>query len=296
MTAPILAHYAALTRRRDRKQPAASLPAPEVSIVTVTLNCAATVERTIRSVHAQTFRSIEHVFVDGGSTDGTLAIIRTFIRPQDICVSEKDGGISDAFNKGIALARGRYVQILNGDDWLSPDQVERAVTAIGETGADFVFGDLIFYSEGRPAFRYLGDPNYARAIHRRMPAINHPTVLARRACFERIGLFDPAYRNAMDYDWFLRLHRAGGRGAHCPGILGHMTHAGVSNRQFERTIEEVRMIAVAHGRSPVAARLEARVQRLKTAASLPVKRHARPLYRFVRRIINPSFRPMPAAR
>jgi glycosyltransferase involved in cell wall biosynthesis len=294
MTAPTLADYATLTRGRDREQPAASLPSPEVSIVTVTLNCAPTVERTIRSVQAQTFPSIEHVFVDGGSSDGTLGIIRTYIRPHDFCISERDCGISDAFNKGVALARGRYVQILNGDDWLSPDQIARAVTTIEETGADFVFGDLVFYNEGRPVFRYLGDPNYARVIHRRMPAISHPTVLATRACFKRIGLFDPAYRNAMDYDWFLRLHRAGGRGAYCPGILGHMAHAGVSNRQFRRTIDEVRMIAVAHGRGPVVASLEAQLRRLKTAASYPVKRHARPLYRLVRRIINPSFRPMPA--
>ena len=296
MFPPSLADYATCTERRAREQPATPHRAPIVSIVTVTLNCAAMIEQTIRSVHAQSFSSIEHIFVDGGSKDGTVDIIRRLIRPQDFLLREKDHGISDAFNKGVALSRGRFVQILNADDWLSPDQIERAVAALHETRADFAFGDLIFYDEERPIFRYFGDPNYAKVIHRRMPALNHPSVLAARSCFERVGLFDVAYRNAMDYDWLLRLHRAGGRGVYCPAILGHMTHAGVSNRQFKRTIEEVKTIAVAHGRSRIIAMAEARARHLKTAVSRPINQHARPLYRLIRRLINPSYEPAPARR
>jgi len=296
MFPPSLADYATCTERRAREQPAAPQRAPIVSIVTVTLNCVATIEQTIRSVQAQGFSSIEHVFVDGGSKDGTVDVIRRLMRPQDFLLREKDHGISDAFNKGIALSRGRFVQILNADDWLSPDQIERGVAAIRESGADFTFGDLIFYDQGQPIFRYSGDPNYAKVIHRRMPALNHPSVLADRSCFERVGLFDVAYRNAMDYDWLLRLHRAGGRGVYCPAILGHMTHAGVSNRQFRRTIEEVKTIAVAHGRGRFLAMAEAHARYMKTAASHPLKRHARPLYRLIRRLINRSYEPAPARR
>lgn len=296
MSAPSLIGYAGHTERRAREQPASSWPVPEVSIVTVVLNAAATIERTISSVQAQQLPGIEHVFVDGGSTDGTLAVIRRLARPQDYWISEPDRGISDAFNKGVALARGRFVQILNADDWLSADQIERSVTVLQQTAADFVFGDLVFHDEGRPIFTYAGDPAYARVIGRRMPAISHPTVLAARAWFERIGLFDLAYRNAMDYDWLLRLHRAGGKGAYSPAILGHMTHAGVSNRQFKRTIDEVKAIAIAHGRSRLLAGAEARARYLKTAASGPIKRHARPLYQLVRRVINPSYRPISAHR
>lgn len=296
MSAPSLADYTAYAQRRAREQPVSGRDAPLVSIVTVTLNGAATLERTIRSVHAQTFPPIEHVFVDGGSSDGTLEMIGRFARHGDYWISEPDRGISDAFNKGLALARGRFVQILNADDWLSKDQIERGIAALRETGADFVFGDLIFYDDGRPIFKYAGDPNYARVIHRRMPAISHPTVLAARNCFERIGLFDTAYRNAMDYDWLLRLHRAGGRGVYTSAVLGHMTHAGVSNRQFRRTTDEVKTIAIAHGRSPIVATVEAHARYVKTAASLPVKRHARPLYHLIRRIINPSYEPAPARR
>ncbi|HKY19217.1 MAG TPA: glycosyltransferase family 2 protein [Rhizomicrobium sp.] len=291
MSPPTLADYDSYATKRD------ALPreaAPLVSIVTVCLNAAHSLERTIASVQAQTFASIEHVFVDGGSTDASLDIIRRMARPQDFWISEKDRGISDAFNKGVALARGRFVLILNADDWLSPDQIERSVTALKDAAADFVFGDLIFYENDRPVFRYQGDPNYAKVIHRRWPSVGHPTLLAARDCFARVGLFDPIYRNAMDYDWLLRLHGSGGRGVYCSGVVGHMTHDGVSNLQFGRTVEEVRRIVVAAGRNRLVAVLEAKFRRLKTGLAQPLKRRGRPLYQLVRRTINRSFRPLSA--
>lgn len=291
MAAPTLAEYDSYATMR-RQSLNGAMPCPDVSIVTVALNAAKTLERTIRSVQAQNFSTIEHVLVDGGSSDGTLDIIRRLARPQDYWISEKDRGISDAFNKGVTLSRGRYVLILNADDWLSCDQIGRSVAALESSGADFVFGDLIFYEGDRPVFRYVGDPHYARAIRRRCPALGHPTVLASRGAFARIGLFDPVYRNAMDYDWLLRLHCAGARGVYCPEVVGHMTHDGVSNLLFRRTIEEVRRIVIAQGRSPLLAGLEAQFRDLKTRLAQPVKRRGRPLYQLVRRTINPSYRPV----
>jgi glycosyltransferase involved in cell wall biosynthesis len=287
MPAPTFADYDNYVKRR-----AGSDSAPVVSIVTIMLNAALTLERTMASVQEQSFGSIEHVLVDGGSTDNTLDIINRTARQQDVWISEKDRGISDAFNKGVALSRGKYILILNADDWMSPDQIACAVAALEKTGADFVFGDLIFYEGDRPLFRYAGDPDYARAIHRRWPSVGHPTTLAARRCFERIGLFDTGYRNAMDYDWLLRLHRAGARGVYCADVVAHMTHDGVSNNLFARTVEEVRQIVIAHGRDPMLAGLEARFRLLKTGLSRPVKRHGKPVYDFVRRCINPSFRSM----
>lgn len=297
MSPPFLDGYAAYRERRNCEQPvlAGALP-PLVSVVTITLNAAKTVERTIRSVQAQTFQGIEHIVVDGTSTDGTLDIIRRFARPHDFWISESDHGISDAFNKGVAMARGRFIKILNADDWLSEDQIERAIDVLGRGGFDFVFGDLIFYDGDRPIFRSIGDAGYPRVIRRRMPAIGHPSVLAARSCFEKIGLFDTSYQRAMDYDWFLRLELAGAKGGYSSGILGHMTHEGVSNREYRETIGEVRRIVVSHGRNALIAAAEAGFRRVKTATSMPIKRHARPLYDLVRTLINPSYRPIETGR
>ena len=288
---PTLADYTVYYQRRGREQPETGAR-PLVSVVTATLNSAEMVARTIQSVQAQQFRSLEHILVDGGSTDGTIGIIRNSARPIDYWITEQDRGISDAFNKGVAMARGRFIQILNADDWLSSDQIALAVAEMIKTSADFVFGDLIFYENGQASFVYTGDADYARVIERRMPAIGHPTLLAARTCFERAGLFNLAYRRAMDYDWLLRLHRAGGRGAYCAAVVGHMTHDGVSNREFRNTIQEVKDIAIAHGRSRFLATAEAHIRQIKTAAAGPLKRHAQPLYRLIRRGLNSSFRPV----
>jgi GT2 family glycosyltransferase len=291
MPAPTFAEYDSYATARSAMLQSLVFQ-PQVSIVTIALNAAKTLERTIASVQAQDFAALEHVLVDGGSSDGTLEIIRRLARPQDCWISEKDRGISDAFNKGVALSRGRFILILNADDWLSPGQIARSVEALEKAGADFVFGDLIFYDGDKPAFRYRGDPGYAKVIRRRWPSVGHPTLLASRGCFERIGLFDPAYRNAMDYDWLLRLHCAGGHGVYCPDVVAHMTHDGVSNLQFGRTIAEVRRIVVAQGRNPAIAAVEAGFRRLKTDIAQPVKRRGKPLYQLVRRTINPSYQPV----
>ena len=288
--APTLDDYRDHARRRSTAS--APPPAPKASIVTVTLNARATLTRTIESVQRQTFQDLEHVIVDGASNDGTRDLLAEALRPGDFWISEPDRGISDALNKGVALARGAYVQFIHADDWLSPDQLERAVETLERSRADFVYGDLVFYEQGRPVFSYAGDPHYRRVIARRMPALNHPTVLARMDCFDRIGLFDLRYTCAMDYDWFLRLHLAGGGGVYDARIRAHMNHDGISNRQFHRTIRELRAIAVAHGRNPWLADLEAAFQHAKMAAGRWTKARARPFYDLVRRGINPSFRPL----
>jgi glycosyltransferase involved in cell wall biosynthesis len=296
MSAPVQDNYQALSERRFGAGglDVSSRPRPKVTLITVTLNACRTLETTIESVQAQTFGDIEHVVVDGGSNDGTIELLQAALRPQDYWISEPDRGISDAFNKGVALAAGELIEFVNADDWLSPDQVEIAVCGLASTGADFVFGDVIFYRGGRPDFRYVGEPNYAKSIRRRMPALNHATALVRRDAFERVGLFDLRYRCAMDYDWFLRLHLAGGRGVYLPDLVGHMNYDGVSNAAYLRTSREVEAIAVAHGHNRHLARLESAARMLKTSIGRQLKGPARPLYRLIRSHINRSYSPLGA--
>jgi glycosyltransferase involved in cell wall biosynthesis len=265
---------------------------PLISAVTVTLNAGRALERTIDSVQRQTYSSVEQIIVDGGSTDETLDIIKARVRPGDRWISENDQGISDAFNKGIALARGEFVQIINADDWLSPDQLAYGVEVLTETGADFVFGDCICYENGKPTFRYCGDPNYGSSIIKRMPPMNHPSMLVRRGAYQRFGCYSLEYSNAMDYEWLARAHKCGARGVYDPRIVAHMSIEGRSIRLFKQTAREVRRIAVEYGRNRAMAGLEYQYHVAKTALSKPVKRSSKPLYDVIRSTINPAYRPL----
>jgi glycosyltransferase involved in cell wall biosynthesis len=267
--------------------------APRVTIITAVRNRAATLARTIESVLAQTYPEVEHVVIDGASSDGTVEVIRRYADRLAHWQSEPDRGISDAFNKGLAAARGDLIGLLNADDWLEVEQIERAVTALGRSGADFVFGDLLYHDPaGRTLFRIRGDAHYARAIARGMPDVNHPTLLARREVYERVGGFDPALRFAMDYDWLLRVHRAGLRGIHAPEVVGHMTLAGVSDRDYLRALGEVRAIAIAHG-EPAARAWPLYLYRVAKGTAQRALRRAAPagLYDLLRRRVNPSYEP-----
>lgn len=230
-------------------------PAPLISVVTTVRNGARTLQRTIDSVRAQALPGLEYVIADAGSTDGTLDLLKASADVVTFWQSEPDCGISDGFNKAIALSAGRYVAIVNADDWLSPGQLAAGVELLEQTGADFAFGDLLYHEpDGKPRYRIQGDPHYAQRIGHVMPALNHPTVIVRRTAYERFGLFDTSLRYAMDYDLLLRFHRAGCVGCYEPRMIGHMSLAGASDASSLRALREVREISIRHGYPPLAAR------------------------------------------
>lgn len=267
-----------------------------VSLITVVRNGGTAFERAAKSIFAQSYRPIEYIVIDGGSTDGTVDIIQNLSDRIDHWTSEPDRGISHAFNKGIAASTGRYIGFVNADDWLEPDYVELAVGALESRGADFIFGNLAYHAADGTLLHVIeGDPHYAARIQSLMPALNHPTMLARRTVFDGIGGFDERYRVAMDYDWSLRAHLAGYRGRHAPEILGHMTLEGASDRGFLKGLAEVRTIAIHHGQSVAKAWSLFGYRVVKGMAQRVMQRHApSSLYAPLRGWINPDYR-MPSA-
>ena len=286
---PTLSDYARLSDRRTRKATAES---GLVSVITVTKNAGRSLGRAIASIQRQSYPAVEHIIVDAGSTDETPTVARSKLRSHDYWLSEPDLGISDAFNKGIAVARGQYIQLMGADDWLSTDQIAVAVEALTKTGADFVFGDGVAYDGRRPVFRYHGDPNYSSKIDRWMPVIIHPSVLARRTVYETHGLFNIGLRSAMDYEWLLRVHRAGIIGIHALGVLSHVSLGGTHLQHYRRTMREVRDTAIAFGRDPGAAYLEYGYHCIKHLAAGPLQKWASPFYQGVRSWLNPAFVPV----
>jgi len=306
-TAPTIADYrsreprarsAAGGLRMRGAFPAAPAPGrPLVSIVTAVYNGARFLEHAIESVRAQTYPHIEYTIIDGGSTDGTLDILRAHERHVAFWVSEPDRGISDAFNKGIAAAQGELIGLLNADDWLSPDQIARGVAALADPSFDFAFGDLQFHEQGgEPKFVMQGDPEYARSIRSRMPELCHPTVLARRSAYERVGLFDTTLRYAMDYEWLLRLHVAGGRGRYVPGLLGHMRVGGASDAALIDALREVSTSAMRYGQPALWAHALFGLRAAKATVGRYLERWApRFVYHLARGSMNRQYRAPRAA-
>ena len=220
---------------------------PLVSIITVTFNAEKTLHQTLHSVKEQTYKNIEHIIVDGGSTDSTLSLIQANEANIAYWRSEKDHGIYDAFNKGVVLAKGEFIGILNADDYYEPNQIENAVSALIKTDAPFVHGDIILHGWKGLDVELLGDPHYELRIREGMPSLHQVTTLCRRSVYEDFGLFSTQYRIASDYDWYLRLCQHGCIGTHVPTIRAHMNAGGVSTTQQRRSLFEVFLISWRHG-------------------------------------------------
>lgn len=228
--------------------------APLVSIITVCLNAASTIHRTVESVGAQTYAPIEYIVVDGGSTDGTLDIVRRSAPPGTRILSGPDRGISDAFNKGVAAATGEYVQFINADDALAPNKVARSVELFRRhPDAGFVFGDVLKEHQDGTVERVAGDPHYRRRLRYVMTRVNHPTMMVPRSLFEQVGGFDTAWKVAMDYDWLLRLESRSIHGVYSPEIIVVMGAGGVSDAQRFNAFRECRDISIRHGLPPIPA-------------------------------------------
>lgn len=219
-----------------------------VTVITVVRNSAATLPRTIDSIRTQSYPHVEYIVIDGQSTDGTLELLRQREAQIDLWLSEADDGIADAFNKGIALATGEFVALVNADDWLEPNHISLSIEHLIRTGADFSFANLLLHDDaGVPLYKIIGDGRYARRIHHAMPALNHPSVVCRRTLYVSNGLYDLRYKIAMDYEWFLRNHRLGAIGTYVPSLTSHMAASGISQRDVRTSLTEVRDASVSYG-------------------------------------------------
>jgi glycosyltransferase involved in cell wall biosynthesis len=219
------------------------------SIITPTFNSRTTLAAAMQSVLSQENVELEYLLVDGGSNDGTVELIREFAAadPRIRWISEADDGIADAFNKGLALASGEWIGILNSDDLYAPGALAAVAETIHRhTEADVVHGDLLRIDlEGRPLFRFQ-PADLAKTIWHQMP-ISHPTTFVTRTAYERVGVFNPQLRIAMDYEMILRLHLAGARFCYVDRVLAHMRSGGVSDINLWPGLRELRAVSLAHG-------------------------------------------------
>lgn len=208
----------------------------KVSIITVTYNSAALLENTLRSVETQTYRDIEHIIIDGGSTDETLSIVKKHRDHIAAFVSEPDNGIYDAINKGLCRATGDIIGILNSDDVLADSTtVETIVRNMEKTGADIAYGDLLYCTDTskiNTVIRYWRSNIFNSKELKYGWMCPHPTLYVRRAVYEQVGDYDTAFRISADYDFILRVFSCGYISVYIPNVLVKMTTGGVSNRNM----------------------------------------------------------------
>ena len=226
----------------------------KISVITVALNSAATIEETILSVHRQAHAEREHIVIDGGSRDGTLDLIDRHRQKFAVCISGPDAGIFDAMNKGLALASGDIVGFLNADDVYADDQVLTHVAdAFRDPAVDAVYADLVYVDRFKPArvVRYWQSGDFRPGAFARgwMPA--HPTFYVRREVYARLGGFNLQYRLQGDFELtlrFLEVHRI--RARHVAEIWVRMRTGGASNRNWRDVLRgnfEAYRAARAHG-------------------------------------------------
>jgi len=210
-----------------------------VSIITATYNSAATLKDCLQSVANQTHPSIEHLIIDGASNDETVAVAKAFPHISTI-VSERDGGIYDAMNKGIAHATGDIIGILNSDDFYVDEQVIQAIVSVFEnSNCDVVYADLQYVDRERTdkiiRTWKSGTMQQHSFLYGWMPP--HPTVFVRRKVYEQYGAFNLALKSAADYEFMLRvLYKEKCRVAYLPKTIVKMRDGGKSNQSIQNRI------------------------------------------------------------
>ena len=204
----------------------------KISIITITFNSAKTIRRALESVQSQTYKDIEHVVVDGASTDGTRQIIESYAAEHKNVrwISEPDEGIYNAINKGIAMATGDVIGFLHSDDvFYSPDSIGQIADAFADADTDVAYGDLQYCHDGKVVRRWKSNDFHPRALkYGWMPP--HPTVYVRKEVYAQVGKYDEWFRISADYDMMLRIFTAGYKTHYIPEVLVSMETGGASNK------------------------------------------------------------------
>ncbi|GAB1536524.1 glycosyltransferase family 2 protein [Geovibrio sp. ADMFC3] len=214
----------------------------KISIITAVWNNRETIRDAIESVLSQTYKNIEYVVVDGGSTDGTVDVIKSYGDKVTKFVSEKDKGIYDALNKGVNMATGDVIGFLHSDDVFADENSVAKIAEAFRKNTDGVYSDLVYTlkKDTSKVLRFWKSCDFTPKLlsHGWMPA--HPTLYFRREVYERFGMFDLNFRIAADYDFILRVFTSGINTVYIPEVLYKMRLGGASNKSLKNIIRKSR--------------------------------------------------------
>ncbi|MCH2214495.1 MAG: glycosyltransferase [Flavobacteriales bacterium] len=213
----------------------------KVSIITISFNAAETLEETILSVVNQSYENIEYIVVDGASTDGSLDIIKKYRGDIAKCISEPDEGIYFAMNKGLEMATGDLVAILNADDTYSTnDVISRVVNKIEQSQTDSLYGDLHYVDRNKVGnvVRRWKAGGFVRSFFLKGWMVPHPTFFVRKEVYDKYGMFNTDLRTSADYEFMLRvLYKERISTTYLPEVMVHMKRGGQSNLSLQNRLK-----------------------------------------------------------
>ena len=218
----------------------------KISIITVAYNSAGTIADTMDSVAKQTYSDLEHLVIDGLSTDDTVRVVDAHRHPNLMLSSEPDKGIYDAMNKGLNRATGEVIGFLNADDFYADAQALARVAKSFEDDprVEACFGDLLYVSEdNHKVVRYWKSRPYEKGSFARAWCPAHPTFYIRRSALERLGTFDLTYRLAADTEFMMRyLERGSVWSVYIPHVQVRMRVGGATNQSWRNIVRQNREI------------------------------------------------------
>jgi len=221
----------------------------KISIVTISWNAAKTIEQTICSIIGQKTKDTEYIIIDGGSTDETLDIVEKYKDKIDCLISEKDRGISDAFNKGINKATGDVIGIINADDLLLNGALEHVFETMKEE-TDVFYGRVASFTTVEKVPMVYRIENYRKIDISKLRyemVISHPATFIRKSAYQKYGQYDLTYRNSMDRELLLRMYLGGAHFQETPYALSMFRTGGTTDNSFKRSIDESYQITRKYG-------------------------------------------------
>lgn len=218
---------------------------PWLSVIFPVLNNRVGFVRAIDQVLSLGRSDIEIVVIDGGSVDGTVEEVQA--RESYIAYWEtgKDKGIADAFNRGILNSSGKFIAIINSDDFWDGNALVAIEKAVQDNGAGDVFYGAVRYVDTKKGYSYVRRPKL-KALKYRM-WLFHPALIVSRVAYEKVGLYDEYYTHAMDSEWCHRAVAAKQSFVELDVVLASMSLGGVSDRQFITSLSQYRRSVIAHG-------------------------------------------------
>lgn len=203
---------------------------PLVTVITITFNCIKsgrkeTLKQCIESVHNQNYENIEHIIIDGASTDGTLELLKEF--PHLKVFSEPDSGVYNAFNKGVLKAQGKYIAFINSDDYFSSNEaVNISIEKLEENNADYSFGDTWLLNEENPEKSEMRKPQLWKSFSK-FPFC-HQSMFCKTNALKEVGMFNENNKIASDYEVYLKLLLGGYKGIDVKSQIAVFRCGGVS--------------------------------------------------------------------